>query len=764
MRIAKLSPAFLLFLVLLTVGFSLSAAAPQISTASGAGKLVFYQFAPYYTAAPEYQAMIELNNASQTAFSVRPTLYNSRGQGFALVPIPLAGHSHKSFDLGQWVAGAGPEFEVGSVRLEHDGVGPFALGAQIMISNPAKRFYLDVPLVFKQMFASSQLQAIWWTPEKGAEVRIAVANASDGPLQAVVTVDATGGGPAGLRTLKLAAHESQILTLQEVLGKENGQALAGGITIQHNGAPGALVGEGWIFDPRTRFSSLLPFVDTGTYQVTHLSGAGVMLGSEEQFPGSLFEGRLLLRNVSSSPLTAMPVLQRGQIQASMGKINLQAGETREIPVASDFLANGPKAAGIEVASSGAPVALIADWFSVDRYSGMVVETPVRNVSTPRGGNNPWMLDGDFTSVLYVKNTGDKPAQFVSKIWHAQGEYTIGLTEVGPGETAAIDIRKLRDEGVKDWEGHVLPPQITSGQVQWQRNTGPFLIGRVLTASQSLAMASNMSCGTTCCCSPRTATVALIPSSDTSLVGQNMQQQAKETDTACDGTTTTYSLNTSTMTWSSSNAPVASVNSSGYVSCLAQGSATITGTKFVSTVKKTICDGGIGCCSCLDTSHNQSGTDNMQVQQPDHLVVLGDSQQTINCGSNPSTLLRTITYQIADPTGAGMRQPVSIRENVPTNTVSSCNNQVVQTGATCTLNTSYQPGVLGEFSDFLSPGCPSSPTNSPCGFTFSNQQWQWCPAGKLPTSTGTIGPVNAQNTLINVDGNVLGFTPGTIFPK
>jgi hypothetical protein len=108
MRIAKLSPAFLLFLVLLTVGFSLSAAAPQISTTSEAGKLVFYQFAPYYTAVPEYQAIIELNNASQTAFSVRPTLYNSRGQGFALAPIPLAGHSHKSFDLGQWVAGGRP--------------------------------------------------------------------------------------------------------------------------------------------------------------------------------------------------------------------------------------------------------------------------------------------------------------------------------------------------------------------------------------------------------------------------------------------------------------------------------------------------------------------------------------------------------------------------------------------------------------------------------------------------------------------------------
>lgn len=443
------------------------------------------------------------------------------------------------------------------------------------------------------------------------------------------------------------------LNLRELLGGNNGKAAAGGITIRHSGAPGAIAAEGWIFDPRTRFSSSLPFVDTAMYQVTQLSGAGVMLGSEEQFPGSRFEGHLLLRNTSdSSPLTATPVLQRGQIKASLGKINLQPGETREITVAPDFLANGPKAAGIEVASNGSPAVLIADWFSVDGYSGMVVETPVRNVSTPRGGNNPWMLDGDFTSVLYVKNTGDKPAEFVSKIWHDKGEYTIGLTEVGPGETAAIDIRKLRDEGVKDWEGHVLPPQITSGQVQWQRNAGPFLIGRVLTASQSLGMASNMSCGTTCCCSPRSATVTLIPSSDTSLVGQNMQQQATETDTACDGTTTTYSLNTSTMTWSSSNAPVASVNTSGYVSCLAPGSATITGTKFVSTVKKTICDGGIGCCSCLDTSHNQSGTDNMTVATLScpSTITRGSS---VTCTVTPSTVSVT-NWKFTDGTNTVVR--------------------------------------------------------------------------------------------------------------
>lgn len=685
---SKLSPALLSLLIVCTVGMSISASAPQAGSPTTSSKLVFFQFAPYYATAPEFQAMIELNNASQTPFSVTPTLYNGKGQGYPLAPIALKGHSRQSFDLRDWVALAGNDFETGFLELEHNGVGPFALGAQINISNPAKHFYLDVPLVFKQMFASAQLQAIWWAPDNGAELKVAVANGSNGPVQAQVTVTATGNSTAS-RTLDLAAHESQILNLRELLGNQNAQATSGGITIHHNGAPGAIVAEGWVFDPHTRFSGSLPFVDTAMYQAKKLSGAGVMLGSEEQFPGSLFEGHLVLRNASaSSPLTANPVLQRGQIKASLGSIKLSAGETKEIAIAPSLLASGPKAAGIEVQNSGALGPLIADWFSVDRYSGMVVETPVRNVSTPRGGNNPWMLDGDFTSVLYVKNTGDTTAEFVSKIWHEQGQYTIGLTEVGAGETAAIDIRKLRDDGVKDWQGHVLPPKITTGQVQWQRNSGPFLIGRVLTASQSLGMASNMSCGTTCCCSPRTATVTLIPSSDTSLVGDHMQQLASETDTACDGTTTTYSLNTSTMTWSTSNAPIASVSTSGYVSCLAPGSATITGTKFVSTVKKTICDGGLGCCECLDTSHNQSGNDNMNVAALSctSTVARGGS---VNCTLTPSTVSAS-NWKFTDGTNTVVRSTNTTTLSwsgavVASGTVSVTANQSLPLSAHITVN-------------------------------------------------------------------------------
>jgi len=52
--------------------------------------------------------------------------------------------------------------------------------------------------------------------------------------------------------------------------------------------------------------------------------------------------------------------------------------------------------------------------------------------------------------------------------------------------------------------------------------------------------------------------------------------------------------------------------------------------------------------------------------------------------------------------------------------------------------------------------------TPCGFQFTNQQLQWCPATRSPTSIGTIGPVNAQSTLVNA--MEMSWVQGTTYPK
>lgn len=152
-----------------------------------------------------------------------------------------------------------------------------------------------------------------------------------------------------------------------------------------------------------------------------------------------------------------------------------------------------------------------------------------------------------------------------------------------------------------------------------------------------------------------------------------------------------------------------------------------------------------------------------VQVPDHLVVSQDTTSTPNCPSGKHVSLRQINYLIEDPSNTPIATNPRIRENVPTNIVSSCTNSVVQTGATCTSTFNFLGGGVGSFTDVLSAGCPGATTPTPCGFTFQNQQWQWCsPNGN--TSIGTIGKDTVTNSLITVNGNVLGFSPGTTFPK
>jgi hypothetical protein len=150
-----------------------------------------------------------------------------------------------------------------------------------------------------------------------------------------------------------------------------------------------------------------------------------------------------------------------------------------------------------------------------------------------------------------------------------------------------------------------------------------------------------------------------------------------------------------------------------------------------------------------------------VQTPYQLFVESDVTSSVTC---PVTSVgRTVTYQIQTSSSTPMVLPIQIRENVPSNTTSSSNNSTVSTGQACNYNNVYEPGVNNEFNGYLYAGCPASVSITPCGFTFSNQQWQWCPAGSSNTSIGTIGPNNVQNYSITVDGNNLPWTNHTFGP-
>jgi hypothetical protein len=180
----------------------------------------------------------------------------------------------------------------------------------------------------------------------------------------------------------------------------------------------------------------------------------------------------------------------------------------------------------------------------------------------------------------VKNTGWEDATFVSKIWYPGGEYVIGMKTVPAGETFALDIRTLRDEGIKDIHENKLPSAASTGQILWQWRSGPKLVGRVRNVSISKGLANNMSCPTCGCACPNTPSIALSPSSVSGPIGISFQFIVWQTDdnpSACYGP---FPYQVAADDWGSSDTSVATVNSSGVANLVGAGTANISATKFV----------------------------------------------------------------------------------------------------------------------------------------------------------------------------------------
>jgi hypothetical protein len=548
-----------------------------------------------------------LNNATRAGFDVRPTLYSLDGNAAALAPIHLAAHETKTIDLGQWVAQLGGKYTAGSLRLDYESVG-FGLGAMVMMVNEPESLEIDVLARSQQMFKSADLEAIWWAADPQTRVQFAVQNTTESQVTGTLSLTGAQGGGTKSVPLRLGAHETQVFSLRELVDPD--RTSVGGISIRHGAQPGALMAQGFALQPQTGFSANFPFQDPATFGDSTLEGAGVFVGHEDTAPGApLFSGHLLIRNTSSDPLTASPILQRGQFQQPLAPVRLQPGEAREILVPADFLPDRPGATSIEIKHTGPAGGLLGYWFSVDPSGSLVVETPLRSPMpfNPRGGNNPWMIDGDSSSVLYVKNTGVEKSGYVASIRYPGGEYMIGLKEVSPGETSAIDFRRLRDEQVPDVTGHRLPRDLLSGQVLWTWHSGAALVGRVNTMSLSKGLASNMSCGRCCDC-PSTASISLSPSSSTGPIGGSVQEVPWETDSDnCNGPRS-FPLSPGSVTWSSSNVSVASVASSGVVSCLSRGFAQIAGNGTVSfgQIDNSREPGSDGCFFCVQVNAPSEG--------------------------------------------------------------------------------------------------------------------------------------------------------------
>jgi hypothetical protein len=360
----------------------------------------------------------------------------------------------------------------------------------------------------------------------------------------------------------------------------------GGLSITHNGSPGALIAHGLIQNKEARFASNLPFVDPTKQKNTVLNGTGLMLAHSDPvsaFPqSSFFTPKLALKNASPTSQTAtitVKYTREGVLRSRiLQPISLSSHDVRMADFSglmSELRDVSVSSAELKIESTGAAGSLVAALSSVDESQSIEVDVPLvsRSERSGEGGNHPFRLGDTFRSVAYLTNVTPKPTKVAMIVFHKAGMFTPELISLGPGATIAIDFMQLRDSQTKDVQGRTLPPHLTEGQFFWHPHEGEALIGRVVTFDRTAGIASNFSCPN--CCQQEPSGLDIIPTPINGVLGDFCQLTVNEWESYCGQYTVGPYNYTTYVNYSCDNPSVATVSSVGGVSCVGLGNATVT---------------------------------------------------------------------------------------------------------------------------------------------------------------------------------------------
>ncbi len=384
-----------------------------------------------------------------------------------------------------------------------------ALAPQLTVSdrNHGLSFDMEPPMGFK----SSNLEGLWWSVDDKTQGQVALSNTTSENLNVQLGVEWQGVViPAS--PISLSAHQTLVLEIEKLLKDLNISARGierGGLSITHNGAPGALIAQGVVLNKEHHFASNLNFVDPAGQRNSVLNGTGLMLAhpAGSLFPeNSFFTPQLTLKNASVTSQTATVTVTytaNGRAESkALPTVRLSPHEVRAVDftrIVAGLRNVLVSSAGIKIEGSGAAGTLIVALSSIDSSSNTIVDVPLvsRSERSGEGGNHPFRLDENFQSVAYLTNITQRPTRMLVAIFHQGGMFTPELMTVGPRETITIDLLQLRNSQAKDVQNRTLPLDLTEGQVFWKPHEAEALVGRVVTFDRAGGTASNFSCPNCC---------------------------------------------------------------------------------------------------------------------------------------------------------------------------------------------------------------------------------------------------------------------------
>jgi hypothetical protein len=547
----------------------------------------------YYTTEDGFQSNLVLNNKGPNQIMVTLILHSQNGQTFTASPVAVSSQSSSEVDLNLLAQVAGPQFRSGSFEFTYEGR-ILEVGGGLRIVNAEKSLIFDEQMLEPGMkFPSSRLEAVYAVPFEDSQVSVIVTNTTAQPI--IVNGDAIFAGANSHHPIQsaLGPYETQVVNLPHGLVKE---ASAGALSLNHNGAKGALLAMIHLQDAGRGYSEAVNFTDPGD-KTTERHGAGLRLGSINNDP---LRPVIAVRNIGESATTVAATVpyskQNGETGTiSLPEVSLAPDEIKLLDTSNPQLRRNDFAtAGLEIKYTGAPGGVIASASSVSRSGNHVFTLPMKDPKSGLSstGGYPWFIDEKGSTVVFIKNSTETPQQFHLDIIFPGGQWGSNLRTLAPGQTFKLDVREVRDSQVKGSEGNTIPLEAIRGHVYWSAfgTSEKVLIGRAQTVYLAGGMASTYECQV-CTCPASFAGSRMEPSTATGFPGDVRLFLPQEQDQNCFGPLSSWFNVPGGATFSSTNPSVATIDSGGSATCVAPGSTTLyaawTGTVYFSS-------GGDGC--------------------------------------------------------------------------------------------------------------------------------------------------------------------------
>lgn len=555
---------------------------------------------PYYSLRDGFESTLLLVSASPKPIDLFIAVRSSSGQTLLAPMVTIQPQEKLTIDLRTLLGNLGADvvgtFAEGSVAVYFEGT-IMPVAGQLTLTNPERRLILESEMVDNSPglgILPASLNAVWWGLGGGREAKFMVTNTASSAVTADVFVDIRGERRA-IAPLAFAPFETKVLSVSQLLSDLNlspAQAPEGGITIVARGTPPSLVAQGRVTDGATGFSATLNFPDPALQRASVLHASGLPIGTpSERSPyaglGS-FVPHVVVRNLTSAPQSVTISVEyageSGPEQTVLAPVLLEGYATKDISFDTAFglLPLPLPFCSIRIQYNGPPGSVMAEVASIELKGDLVIDGRLANEGDGWAGSgaNPWHLDAETESILFLTNMGDRDCRIGFRVDALGTPYFLTDLRLKPQETRAIDLRKLRDQQKTDFQGNLIPAQATDGSVLWIVLDKVAVMGRLVVLERHRGLASSYQCEI--CdggCPPSYTGLSVSPTVSSLLPGSTGQCTATAKYTDCNGSNT-YSTVTTVASWTSNNTAVATVNNStskGLVTGVAGGTANITAT-------------------------------------------------------------------------------------------------------------------------------------------------------------------------------------------